>query len=88
MAAWRSAAPAQRHFQWYKGCISLTGRRSSSGGGKLGATALTARMALDELTLELSIWGSAKRAANAVAPFFSWGTRQRAPSGAVAAAFR
>jgi len=33
MAAWRAPHRQRRYFHWYEGFVSLTGRRSSGGGG-------------------------------------------------------
>ena len=69
----------RRHFERARGFTSPTGRRSSGGYARFGATACAARIVFDELTLESFIWENTVRPAHAVAPNLAYPPGWRLP---------
>jgi len=68
----------QRHFERARGLIFLTGRRSSGGYGRFGATTSAARMVLSHINNDSRVNSpNALRAAYAVAPHLAYPPQER-----------
>ena len=79
MAAGEAPRRQRRYFHGYKGFVSLTGRRSSGGGGRFDATACAARIVFSHINDSRVNSSNAMRAAHAVAPNLAPPSKERLP---------
>ena len=70
----------QRHCVRVTGLITITGRRSSGGGGSFGATASAARIVLSDINNARVNSSTAMRSADAVAPNLAYLPGERLPT--------